>query len=198
MVDQGVATSISTHNDTRVEGGVFWLIAECAQGVRPERLEAVIDEELQRIAQDKVPAAELARVRSMLAAGEAQESETVTDLAEELGEFAVDADWRLAVEAVARLVAVEPDAIRSAAQRLLSRERRVVGWCLPKADSAAALAAPRPARKAARKPARKSASKRARKATSGTPARAKVKPRARARTTGKAARKKAGQRSKKA
>jgi zinc protease len=137
VVEQGLATSISTHNDTRVDGGVFWLFAECAQGVAPQKLEAAIDAELERVAGEKAPARELARVRSMLAASEAQESETVTDLAEELGEFAVDADWRMAVDAVERLVAVTPEAIREVAGRLLTRERRVVGWCLPRADTPA-------------------------------------------------------------
>jgi zinc protease len=141
VVERGLATSISTHNDTRVEGGVFWVFAECAQGVAPEKLEAAIDAELERIAREPVDARELARVRSMLESSEAQESETVTDLAEELGEFAVDADWRLSVQAVERLLAVRPDAIRAAAAKHLARGRRIVGWCLPKSEAAAAGAA---------------------------------------------------------
>jgi zinc protease len=140
VVERGLATSVSTHNDTRVEGGLFWLFAECAQGVAPEKLEAAIDAELDKLAKQTVDARELARVRSMLESSEAQESETVTDLAEELGEFAVDADWRLAVHAVERLLAVKPDAIRAAAIKYLARDRRVVGWCLPKPKSAAASA----------------------------------------------------------
>jgi zinc protease len=168
VVEKGLATSVSTHNDTRVDGGVFWLFAECAQGVAPERLEAAIDAELERIAGEKVQARELGRVRSMLAASEAQESETVTDLAEELGEFAVDADWRMAVDAVERLVSVAPEAIRAAAAGLLARERRVVGWSLPKAAAPAVVAAPA-ARKAARKPApRRPGAKSAKKATAKT------------------------------
>jgi zinc protease len=163
VVEKGLATSISTHNDTRVDGGVFWLFAECAQGVAPEKLEAAVDAELERIAREKVPARELERVRSMLAASEAQESETVTDLAEELGEFAVDAEWRMAVEAVERLLAVRPEAIGDAAARLLARERRVVGWSLPKADGPAVVAAPargKAARKAApKRPGTKAAKK---------------------------------------
>jgi zinc protease len=149
VVERGLATSVSTHNDTRVEGGIFWLFAECAQGVAPEKLEAAIDAELGKLAKETVDARELARVRSMLESSEAQESETVTDLAEELGEFAVDADWRLAVQAVERLLAVKPDAIRAAAVNYLARDRRVVGWCLPKRKTAAS--SPASARKATSK-----------------------------------------------
>jgi zinc protease len=163
VVERGLATSISTHNDTRVEGGIFWIFAECAQGVAPEKLEAAVDAELDRLAREPVDARELARVRSMLESSEAQESETVTDLAEELGEFAVDADWRLSVTAVERLLAVKPEQIRAAAAKHLARERRVVGWCLPKSEAPAASSAKSkaPARaKAARKPAPRAALRR--------------------------------------
>ena len=43
VVDGGLATSVSTNNDARVEGGAFWLYAEAVQGVAPEALEAAID-----------------------------------------------------------------------------------------------------------------------------------------------------------
>jgi zinc protease len=132
VLDEGLATSVSTQNDARVEAGAFWLLAECAQGTRPERLEAAIDEELERIATRLVPQKELERAKRTIAAGEAHESETVTDLAEELGEFAIDADWRLALHAVGRVRAVTPAALRECARRLLARERRITAWSLPK------------------------------------------------------------------
>jgi zinc protease len=136
VVDEELATSVSTQSDTRVEGGVFWLFAECAQSAAPRALEAAIDEELERLATERVPASELARVRSMIAASEAYDEETATDLAESLGEFAVDADWRLAVTGLARVLAVDAAQVRDCAKRLLARERRVVGWCLPRAEPA--------------------------------------------------------------
>jgi predicted Zn-dependent peptidase len=55
----------------------------------------------------------------------------VSDIAEELGEFAVDADWRLALEVQERLAAVSARAVRDCAAKLLRKERRVLGWCLP-------------------------------------------------------------------
>ena len=131
VLERGLATSVSTHNDSRIEGGVFWIFAECAQGVEPAALEAAIEVEIEELKREKVQAKELARVRSMLAASEAQEGETVTDLAEDLGEFAVDANWRMSIEALDRLLAVTPQQIRETATSLLSPERRVVGWCLP-------------------------------------------------------------------
>ena len=132
VLDKGLATSISTHNDSRVEGGVFWLMAECAQGVAPEKLEAAVNAELARIATEKIPAAEFKRVKLILTSAEAYETETVTDLAETLGEFAVDADWRMAVEGTRHLMAVDARRALDCASRILDPNRQVVGWCTPR------------------------------------------------------------------
>ncbi len=133
VIELELCTSVSVQNDSRVESGVFWLFAECAQSADPRKLEAVVDEELARLAAEKVGAKELARVRSLLAAAEAYDNETSSDLAEQLGEFATDAHWRLALETIEHVLAVDAARIRACAKRLLTKERRVVGWCLPAA-----------------------------------------------------------------
>ena len=92
-----------------------------------------MDGEIEELSKELVPARELDRAKRMIASGEAHEHETITDLAEQLGEFAVDAHWRLALEAPARLASVSARAIRDCARTYLRKDRRVVGWCLPKA-----------------------------------------------------------------
>ncbi len=133
VIEERLATSVSSHNDTRVESGAMWVFAECAQGVEPALLERAVDREIEALSASPVPAKELDRAKRMLAAGEAHESETVTDLAEQLGEFAVDAQWKLALEAPSRIAAVTSRAVRDVARKYLAKDRRVVGWCLPKA-----------------------------------------------------------------
>jgi zinc protease len=137
VIEQRLATTVSCQNDTRVEGGVFWIFSEAAQGVEPAALERAIDAEIDRLATQDVSASELARAKRLIAAGEAHDSETVSDIAEDLGEFAVDARWQLALEARARVTAVTAGAVRECVARLLRPERRVVGWCLPKKGGAA-------------------------------------------------------------
>ena len=136
VLDRGLATTISTHNDTRVESGVFWLLAECAQGVEPAALERAVDEELAQLVTERATAREIKRVHSMISASEAFESETVSDLAETLGEYAVDADWRMAVNGLERIRAVDATRVREVAGRLLVPERRVVGWSRPRETAA--------------------------------------------------------------
>ncbi|MEX1024131.1 MAG: pitrilysin family protein [Planctomycetota bacterium] len=131
VLDDGLATTISMHNDTRVEGGFFWIFAECAQGVEPDVLERAIDAELETLATKPLSAAELKRAKAMIASSEAYEAETVTDLAESLGEWAVDDDWRRAFDGGARHARVTAKEVRDVVRRYLAPERRALGWCLP-------------------------------------------------------------------
>ncbi len=132
VLDEALATTLSASNDTRVESGVFWLFGECAQSVEPETLEAALDEELEKLRTKPVTAAELKRAKALMHASEAYDGETVTDLAEELGEWAVDADWRLAFDGCVRHDRITAANLRDTAARLLAPDRRVVGWCLPR------------------------------------------------------------------
>ncbi len=153
VLDAGLATSISATNDARVEAGALWIFAECAQGVAPAKLERAIDAELARLMREKVSKPELERAKSLLVASEAFDGETISDVAEELGEWAVDADWHLAFDGCERQLAVGAEELRAAAAKFLRPERRVVGWCHPKD----ARELPRAARRGAKARAAKSA-----------------------------------------
>jgi zinc protease len=133
VLDEGLATSVTASNDSRVEGGALWILAECAQDADPERLEAAIHAEVARLGDEPVGREELARARALLVAGEAFEGETASGVAEELGEWAVDADWRRAFDGCERHLRLRPPAIAAAVRRYLAPGRRVVGWCRPRA-----------------------------------------------------------------
>ena len=156
VYDGSLASSISASNDTRIESGAFWLFAECAQGVKPEELEHSIDAELDRMAREKVSAAELKRAKAVMKASDAFDGETVSDLAEELGEWAVDADWRMAFDGGERHDRVTAEELRRTVAEFLVPDRRVLGWCLPRAVELA-----RAPRKAKAKKKSKAASKKA-------------------------------------
>jgi zinc protease len=148
VLDDSLALSVSASNDTRAEGGAFWLFAECAQEVAPEELERRIDDELRRLGEEKVTPAELRRAKSLMRASDAFDGETVSDLAEELGEFAVDAHWHLALDGGVRHDRVTATKLREAVARLLRPGRRTLGWCLP--EETAETPPPRRGRKSSR------------------------------------------------
>ena len=129
VLDRGLATLVSASNDTRREGGVFWLMSEAAEAHSVEELERAIDEELADLVQEGPTRAELERARKILLAGEAHDAETTSDLAEELGGWAVDVDWDHAFDGGRRHRAVTAKVLRDVVGRLLVAERRVVGVC---------------------------------------------------------------------
>ena len=132
VFDSGLATSVSASNDTRVESGAFWLFVECARDASEAELERALDEEIERLASRKVGAAELARAKSVMRSSEAFDGEAVSDLAEELGELAVDADWRIAFDGKVRHDRVDAGDVRRAVATYLAPRRRVSGWSLPR------------------------------------------------------------------
>lgn len=134
--DSGMALSISISNDTRIDGGALWLMSECNGETTPEELEAAIEEEIERLATDLVPAKEMKRARAMIQAASAHDNETVTDLAEDIGSYAADADWRMSIDGDERVAAIKPSFLRATVRRWLSRSRRVTGWSLPEEAAA--------------------------------------------------------------
>jgi len=141
VIEQGLATDVSTENDTRVEGGLFWTFVEAAQGTDLERLERAFDEELAKLGAEGPTAAEMKRARAMLVASESYDTETVSDLAEEIGEHAMDGDWRAITTWNERIKKVTARRVRAAVQRFLRPERRVVGRSLPRSNGSIGVAA---------------------------------------------------------
>ena len=64
-------------------------------------------------------------------ASDAFDGETVSDVAEEIGEWAVDADWQLAFDGGERHSRITAEKLRQTAAAFLRPERRVSGWCHP-------------------------------------------------------------------
>jgi len=131
VLEKGLATTISVTNDTRIDSGVFWLFAECAQGTELSELEAAIDVEFELMATENISAIELKRAKAILRASDAYEHETVTDVAEDLGEYAVDASWQLALEGIKLSSEITAREVRDAVAALLTPDRRVVGQSTP-------------------------------------------------------------------
>ena len=71
------------------------------------------------------------RAMALLTAGSAAEGETVSDLAEHIGGYAMDAEWTLALELSERRKKVTAKALRAVVREYLGSQRRVVGWSLP-------------------------------------------------------------------
>ncbi|MFT5731443.1 MAG: zinc protease [Planctomycetota bacterium] len=144
VVNEGLATSVSANNDARKAAGGFWIYSEAVQGVLPATLEAAIDEEVARLRTELVTEDELTRAKKLLDASDAFESETITDVAETLGEYATDLQWTDVLGVSERRNAVTAEMIRETCARLLIPGRRIIAWSLPEAEAEPEAAATEP------------------------------------------------------
>ena len=120
---------VSANNDARAEaGGRIYAEASRARTPRPSRRRSRC-----ALASEPVAEEELARAKKLLSASEAFESETTTELAETLGEYATDLEWRDALDVTRRRDAVTAQGLQETCARLLDPGRRVVAWSRPAA-----------------------------------------------------------------
>ncbi|MBI5851203.1 MAG: insulinase family protein [Planctomycetes bacterium] len=133
VLDEELATQVSAQNETRLDPGLFWVVAELRPGVRPERVEAVIRDEVQRIAEEGVTQAELKRARIHIRSSFLFEDETVLETALKLGRYETlsTAGWRLVDAVLAGYDALDRRTLRDAAARLFAPEAWTAVWSVP-------------------------------------------------------------------
>lgn len=108
---------------------------ELSATVHPDRdaatVEAALIREIERIQQDGISPAELAKVLKQVRAQIAYNSESVTNQALQIGMWEVLDSFRRVDTLPDELAAVTPDDVRRVAQRYLTERRRVVGHFIP-------------------------------------------------------------------
>ncbi len=122
-----LAVSISISWGWRIDPGVFLAFAELAPRVRPERAEAILWEEIDRVATKGVSAAEVRRAQALLRSSVLHELATHHGVAHALAQAeALIGDWREAGRALQHYAAVGPRDVRRVAAEYLDPSRRCV------------------------------------------------------------------------
>lgn len=115
---------------------LFTLMAAPAEGVAPATLEAALQAEVRRIAQEGVSAAELERVKNQWSAGQVFQRDSLFAQARELGQhwalgWPLDATDTL----LRRLRTVTPEQVQAVAARYFDDRQLTAGWLLPEAPA---------------------------------------------------------------
>lgn len=112
--------------------GLTWLYAVLPPGTDPVKTEREIDQQLERIINKGVTAAELARAQNMLSADYWRGLATISGKAQALGTFEVfHGDYRKLFEAPAAWQAVTVEQVREVAAQVFRKENRTVGILKP-------------------------------------------------------------------
>ena len=102
------------------------------QGQTPQEVEAAFDQEIDKMVNEPVQAAELAKALKQARASFAYGSESVTNQGFWYGWSEVFADYRWFETYLDRLAAVSVEDVQRVAQKYLRRGNRVVGHYQPK------------------------------------------------------------------
>ncbi len=131
LVERELAVRAGCSMRPSIDSHLFLFFATVRQGVAPQAVEDALWAEIERVGQEPVAPAELAKALRQARAQFAYGSESVTNQAFWLGysEVIASAEWFFGfTDALARVTAAD---VQRVAQTYLQRDQAVVGWYVP-------------------------------------------------------------------
>jgi zinc protease len=130
--EEQAALDAASFPDLRLDPGILIVLAIANQGVEPERLLELLDEEVDRIRREGVTPGELERARNQVRSGVIMGRQSVMGRAEALqGANFYHGTPEAAADAVERIAAVTAEDVRRVAERYLNPENRAVVFTIP-------------------------------------------------------------------
>jgi zinc protease len=131
LVDTGLATNVGGAVLPTADPFLYYIWATVAERQTLRAVEDVILEEIDRFRRDGITELELAKVRAQLRARFVYDSDSVTDIAHQLGYFEIVDRWQTYHALIPRLGTVTLDQVNDAASRYFRAENRTIGWFEP-------------------------------------------------------------------
>ena len=131
LVERGVASSVSGAMLPTEQPFLYTVSVTATDGTSLESVEAILLEELDRVAIDGVTAAELTRAKAQLHAQLVFDNDSITNIAHQIGYFETIASANLFEELPARIAAASLDEVGKAAKQMLIVSNRTIGWFEP-------------------------------------------------------------------
>jgi|CXWL01.1.fsa_nt_gi predicted Zn-dependent peptidase len=137
VLGKEIAVSASASQGSQKWAGTFGFIAQTKGDAAPAALEAVWYEEVARLQNEPVPAAELEKVKNQVLADSFRRLEDPFFLMVQLLYYEGQGDWRYLNTNAARLLAVTAEDLQRVANTYLTRENRTVAIYTRKAGAVA-------------------------------------------------------------
>ena len=134
LVERGLASAVAGQMLPTEQPFLYTVSATATEGVSLAAVEASVMEELDRVRRDGVTAEELSRAKAQLRARLVFDSDSVTNVAHQIGYFETIGGVDLFTGLPARIAHVGLDEVAEAARALLVESNRTVGWFDPVSD----------------------------------------------------------------
>jgi len=131
LVERGLASSVFGSLMPTEQPFLYTISVTATDGTPLDSAESVLLEELDRVRRDGITGAELTRAKAQLRARLVFDSDSVTNIAHQLGYFETIASVDVFTTAPARIAAVTLDEVAAAARAALLPSNRTVGWFEP-------------------------------------------------------------------
>jgi zinc protease len=131
LVDPGLAANVGGSVLPTEQPFLFHLWATVADGQTLGAVEEVTLAEIDRFVREGISESELVKVRAQLRARFVYDSDSVTDIAHQLGYFDMVDRWQTYTELVPRLAGVSIEQVNEAARKYLTADNRTIGWFEP-------------------------------------------------------------------
>lgn len=141
LIDENLAIGQTVNWLLLRDPGLFQIYAILAPGVAHQKVEDRILAEIARVQKEGVPADEVARAISQIAARNAFHRDGSQAVMQELNEWVAMGDWTLYATFVDRIRQVTPADVQRVAAQYLVAARSTTGWFIPVTDAAAGSAA---------------------------------------------------------
>jgi len=131
LVERGLASSVSGALLPTAQPFLYTVSATATDGVRLSSIEEALAGELERVRRDAVTPAELETAKSQLQAQLVFDSDSITNIAHQIGYFETIASVDVFTGLAPRINAVSLDQVADAARTLFAASNRTVGWFEP-------------------------------------------------------------------
>jgi zinc protease len=131
LVERGLASSVFGALMPTADPFLYTVSATATDGTPLASVESALVDELDRVCRDGITEAELVKAKAQLRARLVFDSDSVTNIAHQLGYFETIAAVDVFLEAPSRIAAVSVDSVGAAARRLFAPANRTVGYFDP-------------------------------------------------------------------
>jgi zinc protease len=133
VLDEELVTDVSVINETRLDPGALFVLTELRQGADLDKVERIVREEIDAMAQDGVDKHDLARIRAQIRASFLFQDESVLDHALKLARFEAltPGGYKTLATVLPTYESLKPEELRQAAARYFAPARSVCVQAVP-------------------------------------------------------------------
>jgi zinc protease len=136
LVETELAVSVTSNCDQFRDPGLFNVYATVSPAAAPSEVEAAILSELERVAAEDLPDAEVEKAKQQIMAQVAYNRDGTSDIASQMSEAEAVADWRFYKDYAVNIARVTAPDVRRVARSYFTEDNRTVGYFIPKATAA--------------------------------------------------------------